>query len=189
MLSERLRGIGTRQANDTTAPVILPHSYVLNNIFHIAGNSHGDVHVMLGYRHRVEIQIRFQDVDAMDHVHHANYLAYAEHARLRYYDAVLGTTESDWHSQHGLIMARSEVDYRKPLMLDDRAAIYTRCARIGTKSFQLAWLLVRDSAAGEETVAEGKTVIVCYDYATQSTVEIPVQRRKLLEAFDSPGNG
>jgi len=143
---------------------------------------------MQNYRHRVDIQIRYQDVDSMNHVHHANYLAYAEHARLRYYDAVLGTTESDWHSQHGLIMARSEVDYRKPLMLDDHAAIYTRCARIGTKSFELTWVLVRDSSGGEEVVAEGKTVIVCYDYATESTVAIHPARRKLLEAFDSLGN-
>lgn len=146
---------------------------------------------MQGYRHRVEIQIRFQDVDAMNHVHHANYLAYAEHARLRYYDAVLGTTDTDWHSQNGLIMARTEVDFRKPLMLDDCAAIYTRCARLGTKSFELNWVLARSitssrdaTAGGEEIVAEGRTVIVCYDYATQSTVEIPAERRSLIERYE-----
>lgn len=140
---------------------------------------------MKEYRHRVEIQIRFQDVDAMGHVHHANYLAYAEHARLRYYDAVLGTTESDWHSQQGLIMARAEVDFRKPLMLDDRAAIYTRCLRIGTKSFELGWITARSAATGvEEVVAEGRTVIVCYDYLTQSTVEIPAERRAMIERYE-----
>lgn len=140
---------------------------------------------MKDYRHRVDIQIRYQDVDSMNHVHHANYLAYAEHARLRYYDAVLGTTDSDWHSQHGLIMARAEVDYRKPLMLDDRAAIYTRCTRVGTRSFELGWVLTRAAdQGGEETVAEGKTVIVCYDYAIQSTVDITAQRRAMIERFE-----
>ncbi len=139
---------------------------------------------MKDYRHRVDIQIRFQDVDAMNHVHHANYLAYAEHARLRYYDAVLGTTDSDWHSQNGLIMARTEVDFRKPLMLDDRAAVYTRCARLGSKSFELQWVVVRAISIGEEIVAEGRTVIVCYDYATQSTVEIPGERRQMIERFE-----
>lgn len=142
---------------------------------------------MQRYRHRVEIQIRFQDVDAMNHVHHANYLAYAEHARLRYYDAVMGTTESDWHSQHGLIMARSEVDYRKPLLLDDKAVIYTRCSRLGTKSFELSWILARELSNSEEIVAEGRTVIVCYDYSSQSTVEIPADRRVLIERFEAAG--
>lgn len=146
---------------------------------------------MKDYRHRVEIQIRFQDVDAMNHVHHANYLAYAEHARLRYYDAVLGTTDSDWHSQNGLIMARAEVDFRKPLMLDDRAAIYTRCSKLGSKSFELTWVLARNAEGGhtedsaEEIVAEGRTVIVCYDYKSQSTIEIPAERRCLLERYEA----
>lgn len=140
------------------------------------------------YRHRVEIQIRFQDVDAMGHVHHAHFLAYAEHARLRYYDAVLGTADSDWHSQHGLIMARSEVDYRRPLFLDDRAAICTRCVRIGTKSFELQWVLVRAAAGGgDEVVAEGRTVIVCYDYGKQATVAIAPERRIALERFEGRG--
>ena len=139
---------------------------------------------MTEYRHRVEIQIRFQDVDAMGHVHHAHFLVYAEHARLRYYDAVLGTADSDWHSQHGLIMARSEVDYRRPLFLDDRAAICTRCVRIGTKSFELQWVLVRAAAGGDEVVAEGRTVIVCYDYSQQTTVAMAPERRAALERFE-----
>ena len=139
---------------------------------------------MTEYRHRVEIQIRFQDVDAMGHVPHAHFLVYAEHARLRYYDAVLGTADSDWHSQHGLIMARSEVDYRRPLFLDDRAAICTRCVRIGTKSFELQWVLVRAAAGGDEVVAEGRTVIVCYDYSQQTTVAMAPERRAALERFE-----
>lgn len=139
---------------------------------------------MDGYSHRMEIQVRFKDVDSMGHVNHADYLSYVELARLRFFDAALGTTDSDWHSQRGLIMARSEVNFRLPLQLDDRVAVYTRCSKLGTRSFELEWTIARCAAdSGEQTAADGKTVIVCYDYVTRSAVAIPSDRREKLAAM------
>ena len=50
------------------------------------------------FKHKVEIQIRFKDLDMLGHVNNANYFTYAEYARLKYFDHVVGE-DKDWHSQ------------------------------------------------------------------------------------------
>ena len=50
--------------------------------------------------------------------------------------------------------------------------------RIGTKSFDLEYVM----RAGERVVAEAKTVLVAYDYATASSVEIPQAWKERLAA-------
>ncbi len=138
------------------------------------------------FKHKLPIQVRFKDVDVMGHVNHVDYLSYVELARLKYFDDVLGTIETDWHQQHGLIMARLEADYREAIGFDDHIVVYTRCSKLGSKSFELNWVLTKMSSEGNEQVAaEGKTTIVCYDYALKKAKEIPEDRKLKIRAFDN----
>jgi len=145
---------------------------------------------MEGFRHKLEIQVRFKDIDRMGHVNNANYFTYVESARCKYFDHVLGV-QSDWHLQDGVIMAHVDMDFRAPLMYDDEVVVYTRCSRLGTKSFDLAFRIMRlEAAAGGEVIrkemlaAEGKTVIACYDYDLKKTIPIPAEKRKKIELFE-----
>ncbi len=139
------------------------------------------------FKHKFAIQIRFKDVDMMRHVNHADYLSYAELARLKYYDDVLGPN-TDWHSQHGLIMARTEVDYKASIGFDDTVIVYTRCSKLGTKSFELTWMITKSQRVAEEIAAEGKTVIVCYDYESKKAVEIPIDKRLKIQKYEGLEN-
>ena len=140
---------------------------------------------MTPFKHKVEIQVRFKDLDMMGHVNNANYFTYVEYARLKYLDHVVGE-DTDWHFQKGLIMAHFDIDYRRAISYEDNIYVYTRCSRLGSKSFDLSWKMTksRSNYDSEETVAEGKAVIACYDYDLQKTKEIPGDRRKLLENFE-----
>src|SRR5215213_6696836 len=117
---------------------------------HIFNNIH--------FKHRFPVQVRFSDVDMMGHVNNACYFNYAELARLNYYGHAVGF-DTDWYQQHGLIMARFEIDYKKAISYGDEVFVYTKCARIGTTSFDLAWIICIGASDEETIAAVGKTVI------------------------------
>lgn len=138
---------------------------------------------MLNYKHKVPIQLRFKDTDKMGHVNNANYLTYIEYARIKYFEDVVGS-DVKWSHQLGVILARIEIDYKAPVFLRDNIFVYTRCPRLGTKSFTLDWLIVREKAGQEEIVAQGNAVLVCYDYENEKTIPVPVEQRTRIESFE-----
>ena len=119
----------------------------------------------------------------MGHVNNAVYLTFIETARVHYFDSVVGHGNK-WSHQVGLILARTEIDYKAPVFMRDSIVVYTRCSRIGTKSITIEWAIVRDSHSAEEVVANGISVLVCYDYDHNTTIAVPAEHRQLLEAYE-----
>ncbi|MFI5218550.1 MAG: acyl-CoA thioesterase [Bacteroidia bacterium] len=124
------------------------------------------------------IQIRFCDVDKMNHVNNAVYLSYLELARLNYFKEV--SAKIDWYSV-GVIFARMEIDYRIPVMLNDKIFVKTHCSRIGNKSFNLTYSMYKIENDKEIEVATANSVQVCYDYKLNKSKELPKEWRKWLE--------
>ena len=77
-----------------------------------------------------------------------------------------------------MILARAEVDFRAPLGFGDEIDVAVRTARLGTKSFDLEYELRH----GETVAASAKTVLVAYDYQSNSSKEIPDEWRRRLAA-------
>jgi acyl-CoA thioester hydrolase len=115
--------------------------------------------------------VRFRDLDAMGHMNNAVYATFIEQARLAFLTPNGARVEN-------MILARLEIDFRSPAELGETIEIAVTPARIGTKSFDLDYVL----RAGERVVAEAKTVLVAYDYATGSSVELPDEWKERLAA-------
>jgi acyl-CoA thioester hydrolase len=81
--------------------------------------------------HEKEIEIRWRDLDAFNHVNHVVFLTYLEEARDEWLGRVLADPALVW----GYVIARVEIDYRRELTLDDESVV-ARCSleRLGTKS-------------------------------------------------------
>lgn len=126
------------------------------------------------------LEIRFSDIDALGHVNNAVYLSYFEQARIQFFNQ-FGGRKWNW-AEDGLLLARNEVNYLKPLLLHDQAHIEIRCTHVGTKSFTLAYRLYRKAASGNELCTEGLSVLVCYNYLTKTSIAIPDLWRKELLA-------
>lgn len=133
----------------------------------------------------MEIQLRFVDLDAFRHVNNANYLTYCEVARTSYWKKNI---KWDW-SKMGIIIARAEIDYKKPLTLNDRLWVYVKTSKIGNKSFELSYLLISKQKENLIIHAEAKTTCVCIDYHNNATQDIPEKykqlMRKEMELYDS----
>jgi acyl-CoA thioester hydrolase len=117
--------------------------------------------------------VRFNDLDGMDHVNNAIYATYMESARLAYLES-LGAGRNP---QKSLILARLEIDFRSPISFGEEVEIGVRVSRVGSKSFDLE----HEVRADGRLAAQGKSVLVAYDYTTNSSRELPPEWRELLE--------
>jgi len=134
------------------------------------------------YKYKTPITIRFSDIDAVGHVNNATYLTYFEDARINYWREII-----DWNlREKGVIVGRSEVNYLKPITLEDEIVCYVRTTRIGNSSFDMMHLLVRITPNGEEICTTGKTVCISYDYKQNKSVPIPEPEREKMIAYDEP---
>jgi acyl-CoA thioester hydrolase len=135
------------------------------------------------YKYKTPIPIRFSDLDAYGHVNNAIYLTYFEIARSNYWRDVV---KWDWN-HNGIILARSEINYLKPITRQDEIACYVRTTRIGNSSFDVMHVLVKLNGGHEDICTTGKTVCISYDYNVNRSVKIPTEQRARMIAYDEPG--
>ena len=117
--------------------------------------------------------VRFRDLDGMGHVNNAVFATYMESARIAYFQSHGAGNNPQQH----LILARVEIDFRSPIALGERVEVGVRPSRLGTKSFELEY----EVRAVRRLAAEGRTVLVGYDYLRGESVEIPVEWREWLQ--------
>ena len=132
---------------------------------------------MKGFHFKIQIPLRFSDIDALGHVNNATYLTYFEIARSAYWEEVI---EWDWKSL-GIIIRKSVVEYIKPIILADKIFAYVRTSKIGNSSFELEYVLVKKINGIEEICTSGHTTCVSFSYLNQKPVGIPEHQRQLME--------
>ncbi len=132
------------------------------------------------FRFRSPIHIRWADIDALQHVNNAVYLSYFEQARIDYFREVVVW---NW-DELGMILASNTVHYHKPLFPRDQAWVQMRTSRLGNKSFEMEYLVVRKRGETEEIITSASAVLVAYDYRADQTVSLPAAYREAIEAFE-----
>ena len=121
--------------------------------------------------------VRFSDLDGFGHVNNAVFSMYLEQARLAWFGRYGGDEPMPLQD---VILARTEIDFRSPVVFGETVAVGVRPARLGTKSFEFEFEL----RAGDRLVAEAKSVLVGYDYSSGRSVEVPERWRRRLSVAD-----
>jgi acyl-CoA thioester hydrolase len=125
------------------------------------------------FKHKTPIQIRFKDIDKLGHVNNANHVTYFELARVDYFDAFAADNiKIDWVNG-GVILAKIEMEYKQPILLEDKVFVYTWVSKMGTKSFDMSCSIVKSENGVEVELARGLAIIVCFNYKTNQTILIP----------------
>ncbi len=122
------------------------------------------------------LQVRYKDLDSYGHVNNAVYVTYFEEARVAFFREVIGIDDAN---SFGFILARLEIDYRRPLRLFEPLRVGVRVESIGNSSFVFGYQLSVD----EEVVASGRSVQVCFDYAKSSKVPVPESFREKARPY------
>lgn len=125
------------------------------------------------------LDVRFRDCDPMGHVNNAVYLTYLEQARFFHWRALdLSGGEGEGAAGvPGVILARIEIDYRRPAIYGDRLEIRLGIESFGRTSCTYAYEIL--DAQGR-TIATAKSVVVSFDYAAGKPVPVPDSLREAL---------
>jgi len=130
-----------------------------------------------------KIQVRYADLDTFGHVNNTVYLSYFENARVHYFNQLLGL---NWNwKKDGVLVAKNEVEYFKPILLTDEPEIEIFLESIGTKSITLVYQV---KVKGETTTI-GKSILVCFSAIENRSVEVSdAWKEALLKLKPVPEN-
>ena len=131
----------------------------------------------LAFRHQLDV--RFRDCDSMGHVNNAVYFTYLEQCRLTFWRQLTG----EGSPLSRVIVAHAECDFRSPALFGDRIEVGLNVGEIRRSSFVLVYQI--NHVESGRRLADGKTVMVTYDYAAGASVPIPPATRSLLEEWQA----
>ena len=138
------------------------------------------------FAHRVDVDVRFADTDAMGHVNNAVYLTYCEMARIRYWTDVTGEPVAAGHEgAESLILAEARITYRAPVYHTETVTVETRATHLGRSSFTLEHRLTACPVGGSpRLVATSASVMVRYDYRTDRPAPLSDEFVESIETFE-----
>ena len=122
------------------------------------------------------LTVRSYECDSYNHVNNANYLNYLEYARYEYFRTIGFDYPLAVKEGYGLYIARIEVDYKKPAVVDDVLIIKSWSIKKGAVS----GVLVQEIKRGDDLVAQAKVTWAFVNSSTGQPVKIPKE-------WDFPG--
>lgn len=132
------------------------------------------------FKYKTNIEHRFNDFDLMGHVNNAVYFSYMEIGRAKYWQHAI---DWDWQKT-GVVVVNASIDYLCPIFPNDKVQMYVRTSRIGNSSFDLDYLIVKNSNGKEVHCSKGKTTCVAFDYKERKPTPIPTRERAKMIAFE-----
>lgn len=127
---------------------------------------------------RTKIQQRFADADSLGHINNIHLQEYFDLGKMELYATILGQ-RIDWRGVN-LVLVSIKTDMMRQTRLGDNIEVETWVESLGNKSMRVRQRLV--NLADGEPNAECQTVVVCFDFATQSAIPFPDEWRKLIES-------
>lgn len=135
------------------------------------------------YKHIIPIQIRFCDIDKLNHVNNSCYHNYFELGRVQYFNALF-KEKINWDKE-GFVLARTEIDHLLPVFLEDEIYCCTKVIKLGNKSITIRNCILKKSNTDYLECATGIGILVASDYVNNISIPLPDAWRELLKTFES----
>ena len=123
-------------------------------------------------------RIRFSDCDTQGIVYNPNYLVYWDDAFTDYLDAVGCSWDFMVRKGDDVVLARTEIDYRRSARMGQVVRTVPRVVGIGRSSIIFEYLTT-DAGTGE-TLVEGRQVQVIVDHETMRPKRVPAYLREMI---------
>jgi len=139
------------------------------------------------HRGRVEMHVRWSDVDLFGHVNNAAYLRYLDDARFMLFPS-MGVDETGALTASLLVVVKHEIDYVAPLTFRPAPfAVEVWVPRIGRSSADFAYEIV-DPAEPGTVYLRARSRMVQLDRATHASRAFTAAERAAFEAYgeDAP---
>lgn len=129
---------------------------------------------MSKYEHSTTMQVRYRDLDTMNHVNNAAYVTYLEQARIDYLQEVVGGDVEDYE----MVVASLEIEYRRAIRYQTDVTVNVTVDELGDSSFHMTYEILADG----ETAATAETVQVVVNEEAGNAQPIPSAWREKLMA-------
>ncbi|MDR1592283.1 MAG: acyl-CoA thioesterase [Prevotellaceae bacterium] len=132
------------------------------------------------FNHTTEVQLRFNDADALGHINNSVYFSFYDLGKSAYFKAINGRVIH----QHeiDIVVVHAEVDFLAPVFLTDEIVVQTAVCAIGQKSFTLVQRIVDVTTGAVKCVCS--TVMAGYDATTKRSKEISDVWREAISRFE-----
>jgi acyl-CoA thioester hydrolase len=135
------------------------------------------------YKHFIPIQIRFSDIDRLNHVNNACYHNYVELGRVTYFQKLL-SDHVNWDKQ-GFILARTEMDHLEQVYLTDEIYCFTKMFSFGNKSAKIQNSIVKKLNGELLECASVTGILVAMDYEKNQSMLVPEAWKDLINKFEN----
>lgn len=134
---------------------------------------------MDSYKLSLELRIDWSDLDMYKHVNNIAFMRFLQSGRVNFWEAT-GIYNLYENTNKGTMLVSTHCDFKKSLYYPGTAIVKTKLDFIKNSSFGLKHLILNEE---NEVCAEGKDVVVCFDFEKNKTFHIPDDLRITLSKF------
>ena len=134
------------------------------------------------FRFSVSKRVRFSEIDAQAVLFNSRYLEYFDLGMIEYWRAVGLIVDGGTFAPPHMHVVKALVDFKVPIVMDERIDICVRCSRIGTSS--MTCLFELHGFGQEDLRATGEEVYVHVTHARGRSSPLPADLMALFERFE-----
>lgn len=142
--------------------------------------------VLAGFPVTVSIPVQWGEMDAYDHVNNVAFFRYFESARVKYLERC-GFVASYREEGIGAILHSTSCRFRRALVYPDRVTVGARVTEMEPDRFTMQYRLL--SHGQEAVAAEGRGVVVSFDYEEGTTAPLPGSVREGVRRLETEDGG
>ncbi len=132
--------------------------------------------------HETRIHVRWGELDAYNHVNHATYLSYLEHARIAALEHIGWGMEALGETGNQVVVVRADVRFRRAATAGDELVVTSSILELRSASSRWRQVIVR----GDEVILEAEITTACTDLAGRPA-RTPPQFQEALRALVATG--
>lgn len=132
------------------------------------------------FHHRQPIQMRFNDLDALQHVNNTIYLEYMDYAKTQYITQVLEGIFNVFHES--LVIVNVNCEYYEISRYGEPLEVLTRIDCIAKHSLVFVQRVINPATGHIKTIA--RTVMVGFNIDKDCKMEIPSNWRMRISAYE-----
>ena len=134
------------------------------------------------FKHNLDIQVRFNDVDGFRHVNNSIMHEYFDLGRMSYLIKLLNFNYKLVDDEN-LVIVSTKTDFIKPVHLDDKLKVYSKVYQIGDKSLKMIQWLVKEG--DEDASVTCLSTLAGFIPSKESSMEIPDKWILALKEYEN----
>lgn len=130
------------------------------------------------FKHKLSLQLRFNDIDMMGHVNNAVIMEFFDYGKMKYFDKTGIYVEKE---DITIVIVHYEVDFMGQIFRNDVPEVCTKVSKFGNKSLEVLQHIICNG----EVKAVCKTVMSGYNKRTKTSDVIPEYIKTSITKYET----